>query len=109
MTRLRRTLPALRADGRQNIFHVNDEGNVIAWQRWTSRGEDVVIVASFNNEDFPEYCLGMPGGGLKRARSLCHLQIHRTLFVVILITIRGTTCLWKKEAFELQKSNSFVC
>ena len=63
MTRLRRTLPALRADGRQNIFHVNDEGNVIAWQRWTSRGEDVVIVASFNNEDFPEYCLGMPGGG----------------------------------------------
>ncbi|MEC8896373.1 MAG: alpha-amylase family glycosyl hydrolase [Planctomycetota bacterium] len=63
MTRLRRSLPALRADGRQNIFHVNDEGNVIAWQRWTDRGDDLVIVASFNNEDFSGYCLGMPGGG----------------------------------------------
>ena len=63
MTRLRGSLPALRADGRQNVFHVNDEGNVIAWQRWTSSGEDVVIIASFNNEDFPEYCLGMPRGG----------------------------------------------
>ena len=63
MTRLRVSLPALRADGRQNVFHVNDAGNVIAWQRWTDSGEDLVIVASFNNGDFSEYCLGMPGGG----------------------------------------------
>ena len=31
------------------------------------------------------------GGGLKRARSLCHLQIRRTLFRVIINAERGTT------------------
>ncbi len=63
MTWLRRTLPALRADGLQSIFHVNDGANVIAWHRWTPAGGDVVIVASFANADLGDYCLGMPQGG----------------------------------------------
>jgi 1,4-alpha-glucan branching enzyme len=60
MTRLRSAIPSLRSDGYQNVFHVNESGNVVAWHRWTSSGDDVVIVASLNNSDFNEYCLGMP-------------------------------------------------
>jgi len=63
MTRLRRAIPSVRCEGRQNIFHVNESGNVVAWHRWTSFGDDVVIVASFNNSDIGSYCLGMPLAG----------------------------------------------
>jgi hypothetical protein len=60
MTWLRRRSPALRANGYQNIFHVNDQANVVAWHRWTDAGQDMVIVASFNNDHFDSYCLGLP-------------------------------------------------
>ena len=63
MTRLRRAAPALRSNGHQNIFHVNESANVIAWHRWTDSGRDLVVVANFNNDDFGNYCLGMPLGG----------------------------------------------
>ena len=63
MTRLRRILPALRADGGQNVFSVDDSNEVIAWHRFTSSGDDVVIVASFANSDHEGYCIGMPFGG----------------------------------------------
>jgi 1,4-alpha-glucan branching enzyme len=63
MTWLRRRSPALRGNASQNIFHVNEQANVIAWHRWTAAGEDLVIVASFNNNPFDSYCVGMPLGG----------------------------------------------
>lgn len=63
MTWLRRRSPALRADAGQNVFHVNDGANVIAWHRWNGPGDDLVIVANFNNEDLENYCLGMPMSG----------------------------------------------
>jgi 1,4-alpha-glucan branching enzyme len=63
MTWLRRRSPALRGNASQNIFHVNDQANVIAWHRWTSSGDDLVIVASFNNNPFDSYCVGMPLAG----------------------------------------------
>jgi hypothetical protein len=63
MTWLRRRSPAWRGDAPQNIFHVNESDNVVAWHRWTQAGDDLVIVASFNNDDFDSYCLGVPQGG----------------------------------------------
>lgn len=63
MTWLRRRAPALRADSSQNVFHVNDGANVVAWHRWRGSGEDLVIIASLNNNDLVNYCLGMPLNG----------------------------------------------
>jgi len=63
MTWLRRRSPALRGNASQNIFHVNEQANVIAWHRWTASGDDLVIVASFNNSAFDSYCVGMPLSG----------------------------------------------
>jgi hypothetical protein len=58
--RLRRTQPALRSDARQNVYHVNDGANVLAFQRWTDAGGDLVIVASLANGDLDGYRLGFP-------------------------------------------------
>jgi 1,4-alpha-glucan branching enzyme len=63
MTWLRRRSPALRGNASQNIFHVNETANVIAWHRWTPNGDDLVMVASFNNRPFDSYCLGLPIAG----------------------------------------------
>ncbi len=63
MTWLRRRSTALRGDAAQNVYHVNDTANVVAWHRWNQAGDDLVIVASFNNTSFDSYCLGMPLGG----------------------------------------------
>ncbi len=61
--RLRRTQPALRSSAWQNVYHVNDSGNVLAFQRWTDAGKDLVIVVSLANGDFANYELGFPQGG----------------------------------------------
>ena len=63
MTWIRRSAPALRSNSNQNIFHVNEKDNVIAWHRWTANGDDLVIIANFNNNSFDDYCIGMPQGG----------------------------------------------
>jgi 1,4-alpha-glucan branching enzyme len=61
--RLRRTQPALRADGAQNLYHVNDADNVLALQRWTAAGNDLVVVVSLANREFGGYRLGFPLAG----------------------------------------------
>ncbi len=63
MTWLRRRSPALRGNSSQNIFHLNESANVVAWHRWAGNGDDLVMVASFNNSDLNNYCLGMPLSG----------------------------------------------
>lgn len=63
MTWIRRRSPALRGNASQNIYHVNEQANVIAWHRWTPGGDDLVFVASFNNSPFDSYCLGLPLSG----------------------------------------------
>jgi 1,4-alpha-glucan branching enzyme len=63
LTWLRRRTPALRANAGQNIFHVNESANVVAWHRWNEPGQDLVIVACLNNNDLENYCLGMPLNG----------------------------------------------
>ncbi len=57
---LRRTQPALRSSGHQNVFHVNDNDNVIAFHRWTDFGDDIVVVVSLADRGFDGYDLGLP-------------------------------------------------
>lgn len=59
---LRRLSPALRADAGHEVFHLNEGGNVIAFQRWS--GADVlVVVANFSNTDYGSYRIGLPQPG----------------------------------------------
>lgn len=57
---LRRSLPALCGES-INVFHVHEGNRVIAYHRWIEGvGQDVVIVASLNEESFDAYELGFP-------------------------------------------------
>ena len=53
-----------------NVFHVNDEHNVLAFQRWDQhgKGDDVVVVANFANEFKENYQIGLPAEGLWKLR-----------------------------------------
>lgn len=62
--RLRKTQPALRSNGLQNVYHVNDGGNVLAFQRWTDEGHDLVVVVSLASNSFENYELGFPQAGV---------------------------------------------
>jgi 1,4-alpha-glucan branching enzyme len=63
---LRRRLPVLRGE-HVNPFHVHNDNRVLAFHRWLEgRGEDVVVVASFNDSTFWAYDLGIPWPGLWR-------------------------------------------
>jgi len=56
---LRTDVPALRADAGLEIFHLNESGNVIAFQRYGG-GEVLVVVANFSNNDYSGYRVGLP-------------------------------------------------
>jgi 1,4-alpha-glucan branching enzyme len=66
---LRGTTQGLRG-GNVNVFHVNDDANVIAFHRWDrgGAGDDVVVVANFSGETFGGYELGLPRGGTWHVR-----------------------------------------
>lgn len=53
-----------------NIFHVNDQDNVLAFQRWDRHGpgDDVVVVLNFGHQDWKDYEIGMPAAGHWRLR-----------------------------------------
>jgi len=60
---LRRHLPVLRSDN-VNPFHVHNDDRVLAFHRWMdASGDDVVVVASFNDSTFWDYTLGLPWPG----------------------------------------------
>jgi 1,4-alpha-glucan branching enzyme len=60
---IRRLSPALRADASRQVFHLNESGNVIAFQRWSGGGDVVVVVANFSNTDYGSYRIGLPQPG----------------------------------------------
>lgn len=62
MAWLRRKSPALRATSNQNVFHLNEGANVLAWER-SIDDHVVVVVANFSNTDFPSYWVGLPRDG----------------------------------------------
>lgn len=47
------------------VFHMNEEGKVIAFHRWDKGGpsDDVVIVANFLHEPHADYVIGFPAAG----------------------------------------------
>ena len=60
---LRRTSPALRADVGVNVFHLNEGGNVLAFQRNNLDGAVQVVVVNFSNSDHSGYRIGLPVDG----------------------------------------------
>lgn len=64
LIRIRKLNAALKANMPINIYHVNDGDNVIAFHRWLpGGGNDLVVIASFNNGNFNAYDVGMPIAG----------------------------------------------
>jgi 1,4-alpha-glucan branching enzyme len=62
---LRRRQPALSADG-LNVFHVDEQNRILAFQRWVpGAGHDLVVVISLNENSFHQrsYELGFPQSG----------------------------------------------
>jgi len=57
---LRTSNPALRADASWDVFHTNDAGNVLAFQRYDGTGNVVVVVVNFSNSDYTDYRIGLP-------------------------------------------------
>jgi 1,4-alpha-glucan branching enzyme len=53
-----------------HIFHVNDEANVIAFQRWFDHGagDDVVAVVNMGATDRDGYRIGLPCEGVWKVR-----------------------------------------
>jgi 1,4-alpha-glucan branching enzyme len=63
---LRTSSGALRADAGVQVFHLNESGNVIAFQRWDLDGTVHVVLANFSNTDYTSYRIGLPVGGTWR-------------------------------------------
>jgi 1,4-alpha-glucan branching enzyme len=61
--RFRRAYGSFRANAGHQVFHVNDGGNVIAFQRWDLSGNVFVVIANFGTTDYPVYRLGLPQAG----------------------------------------------
>lgn len=53
----------LRANAGINVYHVNDSADVLAWHRWDLSGNDIVVIANFNDDDHYGYRLGFPQNG----------------------------------------------
>jgi 1,4-alpha-glucan branching enzyme len=53
-----------------NVYHVNEETNLLAFHRWDKGGpgDDVVVVANFENKPRENYAVGFPKPGLWRLR-----------------------------------------
>lgn len=53
-----------------NVFHVDEDAKVIAFQRWAEHGpgDDVVVVANFHRDVRERYRIGWPAGGLWKLR-----------------------------------------
>jgi 1,4-alpha-glucan branching enzyme len=48
-----------------NVYHVDNDSNVLAFQRWQDHGagDDVVVVVNFSHQPMMGYRIGMPTGG----------------------------------------------
>lgn len=60
---LRTSSPALRADAGVEVFHLDESGNLLAFQRWDLDGHLHVIAVNFGNADLSGYRLGLPRPG----------------------------------------------
>lgn len=65
-----------------NIFHINENDKIAAFQRWDQHGagDDVVIVCNFSGTPKENYEIGMPNGGLWKLRLNSDAKIYSGLF-----------------------------
>jgi 1,4-alpha-glucan branching enzyme len=52
------------------VHHVNVEAKVLGWYRWLETGprDDVIVLANFSTDTFPDYHVGVPRAGRWRVR-----------------------------------------
>jgi 1,4-alpha-glucan branching enzyme len=52
------------------VHHVNEAANVLGWHRWLEGGprDDVIVLANFSTDAFPDYHVGVPRRGRWRVR-----------------------------------------
>lgn len=62
MIAIRKGNPALRANSANNVYHLNEAGNVLAFER-TAGANRVVVIANFSNTDYTGYQLGLSQPG----------------------------------------------
>ncbi len=62
MIAVRRQNSAFKAGASRQVFHLNEAGNLIGWQRWNGSNVCVVLV-NFSNTNFPSYTIGLPQAG----------------------------------------------
>lgn len=65
-----------------NVFHANDEDNLIAFQRWEEHGpgDDVVVVVNLSADAYTDYRIGMPSPGLWKLRFNSDSNDYSALF-----------------------------
>ncbi|HSO69425.1 MAG TPA: alpha amylase C-terminal domain-containing protein, partial [Arachnia sp.] len=65
-----------------NVYHVNEDDNVIAFQRWMDHGagDDVVVVVNLSTNTYTDYRIGMPHGGLWKLRFNSDAKLYSSLF-----------------------------
>ncbi|MBI3758819.1 MAG: alpha amylase C-terminal domain-containing protein, partial [Deltaproteobacteria bacterium] len=60
---VRKANGCFRSNAGWQVSHVNDGGNVLAFQRWDGSGNVCLVVANFSNNDYYGYRLGFPQSG----------------------------------------------
>ena len=60
---IRKSNGGFRSDSAIQVYHVNDTGNVIGFQRYDGAGNVVVVIANFSNTDYSSYHVGLPQSG----------------------------------------------
>ncbi len=65
-----------------NIYHVNEEDNVIVFQRWMEHGagDDVVVVVNLSTSTYTDYRIGMPHAGQWKLRFNSDSKLYSALF-----------------------------
>ena len=65
-----------------NVYHVNEEDNVVVFQRWMDHGagDDVVVVVNLSINTYTDYRIGMPHGGLWKLRFNSDAKLYSSLF-----------------------------
>lgn len=65
-----------------NVYHANDEDNLLVFQRWFAHGpgDDVVIVVNLGNDPKEYYRIGMPAPGLWKLRFNSDATLYSSLF-----------------------------
>lgn len=65
-----------------NVFHIDEQQKMLAFQRWDQhgKGDDVVVVVNFANEFKQDYQIGFPAEGIWKLRFNSDASIYSEVF-----------------------------